>query len=103
MKKSSTLFTCVLTGLWALGSAGCSLQTGTLTRTPEAQFSFKGDTANARVVIDDDSPKELVNSPAIIPTAPGKHRVRVTKGAALVVDREVLIGDQQTFEIVVPE
>jgi len=103
MKKSSSLFVCVLTCMWALISAGCSLQTGTLTRVPEAQFSFRGATANARVVIDDESPKTLTDSPANIAAKPGKHRIRVIKDGAVVVDREVLIGDQQIFEIIVPE
>ena len=56
------------------------------------------------LVIDDNPAVEFSSASRQLPISvpPGKHRVRVSKGGQLVVDREVLVTDLQTMEIAVP-
>lgn len=93
LSLSLVLFAC-------FGLAGCATNTGTITRAAVAHISFVGNTQDAHATIDDQAPVLLDGGK--LPTQPGKHRIRVTRSGRLVVDREVLVGDQQTMEISVP-
>lgn len=89
---------------FAVGLAGCALQTGTITRAPTASFSFVGVVEGAVVTIDNGAPVTLTGSKrgGIVPTLPGRHQVRVSRDGVILVDREVLVGDLQIFEIALP-
>lgn len=80
--------------------AGCASETGTVTRAPISHFSFVGNIKSAVVSIDEQQGVILDGNKLV--TSPGKHRIRITKGGRLVVDREVMVGDQQTLEISIP-
>ena len=86
----------------AIALAGCMANSGTITHAPVAHFAFVGETRGAALVIDDQPPVALDGDGQSVQTEPGKHRIRVTKGDRVVIDREVLIGDRQTMEISVP-
>jgi len=100
-RKLTALLVLSLATVW-LG--GCKATTGTITHAVVSHFSFVGNTPGAVVTIDDQSAVALddKNAQSILATEPGRHHVRVTKGERLVVDREVLVGDQQTMEISIP-
>ena len=110
MKNSASIYSsfkrnlCAVFLLLVLGLSGCALQTGTITRAPASAFLFSGKTSGVVVVIDDSAPVTLGEGSKSVklPTIPGKHRVRVTRQGDLIDDREVLIGDQQSFEIALP-
>ena len=87
--------------LTIIGLAGCMANTGTITHAAIAHFTFVGSAVGATVTIDDQAAVTLGQDTKLT-TEPGRHRVRITKGEKLVVDREVLIGDQQTMEISIP-
>jgi hypothetical protein len=79
--------------------SGCMANTGTFTHAALSHFAFVGETQDAIISIDD---HQATPEDGKVTTEPGRHRIRVTKGGKLVVDREVLVGDQQTMEISVP-
>jgi hypothetical protein len=91
-----------LLGVLAL-AAGCAQQTGTLTKAAASFLVFVGDTANAKVTVDD-RPFDLTkdNSKNHFEITPGVHRVRIEKQGRVVVDREILLSDRQTMEVAIP-
>lgn len=104
MKNRLMKLGCVgLCGL-ALLMSGCSSTTGTLSKEPIAFLSISGITDNLTATVDELAPISLApqSKPVTLQVAPGKHRVRILRGQALLVDRVVLISDQQTLEISVP-
>jgi len=88
----------------ALLVAGCGSTTGTLSRDPVAYIRLAGVTEGHMAVVDDLAPVALVpkKQQATIQIAPGKHRIRVLSGRAVLVDRTILVSDLQTLEISVP-
>ncbi len=100
--RSDAVLSFVLVALFWLG--GCMANTGTITHAAVSHFSFVGNTQGATVTIDDQTGVALGGdgSPHLISSEPGRHRIRVTVGDRLVIDREVLVGDQQTMEISIP-
>ncbi len=97
-----------LTRILILGAtlwlAGCSTTTGTLSRDPVAYLRLAGVTATDTAQVDDLSPVSLTpkDQQATLRIAPGKHRIRVLRSGAVVVDRSILVSDLQTLEITVP-
>lgn len=87
----------IYTSVWLVG---CSSSTGTITRAPSSQFSFVGNTQDALIAIDDRPPVALDRGKLAI--EPGRHHIRVLKDGRVIVDRNVLVGDQQTMEISIP-
>ncbi|MDI1336442.1 MAG: hypothetical protein PSU94_09715 [Lacunisphaera sp.] len=87
--------------LAVIGLVGCTANTGTITHAAIAHFAFVGNAEGAAVTIDEQTAVTLGEHTKLA-TEPGRHRVRVSKGEKLVVDREVLVGDQQTMEILIP-
>jgi hypothetical protein len=74
--------------------------TGTITHAAISYFAFVGETRGATVSVDDQPAVPLDGAKLSI--EPGRHHIRVTKEGKVVVDRDVLVGDQQTMEISVP-
>ncbi|MDP3070780.1 MAG: hypothetical protein Q8N18_10850 [Opitutaceae bacterium] len=91
-----------LLGVLAL-AAGCAQRTGSLTKVPASFLVFVGDTANAKVTVDE-RPFELTkeNSKNHFEVSPGVHRVKIEKQGRVVVDREILLSDRQTMEVAIP-
>lgn len=85
----------------ALFVAGCGSTTGTLSRDPVAYIRLAGVTEGHMAVVDDLAPVALVptKQQATLRIAPGKHRIRVLNGQAVLVDRTILVSDLQTLEI----
>jgi hypothetical protein len=54
--------------------------------------------------VDELPPVALVpqSKPNMLQLRPGKHRIKITRDQTILVDRVVLISDQQTLEISVP-
>ena len=100
--RGYTVSSFFLIALFWLG--GCMANTGTVTHADVAHFAFMGNTQGAIVTIDDQPGVTLDgdNAPHKIASEPGRHRIRVLVGEKLVIDREVLVGDQQTMEISIP-
>lgn len=90
-----------LTLILALVMAGCSTHTGTISRDPVAYIRLEGITENHMAVVDDLAPVHLdpKKRQATLQVTPGKHRIRVLNGQAVLVDRTILVSDLQTFEI----
>lgn len=88
----------------ALSLVGCSTTTGTISRDPLAYIRLVGITATDSTQVDDLAPVALVpkDNYATLRVAPGKHRIRVLRGGAVLVDRSILVSDLQTLEITVP-
>jgi len=88
----------------ALWLTGCSTSTGTLSRDPAAYLRLSGVSATDTAQIEDLLPVPLIpkDEKATLRVAPGKHRIRVIRGGAVVVDRTILVSDLQTLEITVP-
>lgn len=84
--------------------AGCSSSSGTLSREPVSYLSVSPIAAVVSVAIDDLPPVTLEpqRKPRILQLKPGKHRVRISRNQTIVVDRVILVSDQQTFEISIP-
>jgi hypothetical protein len=104
MKNRLIEFWCAgLLGL-ALLVTGCSSSSGTLSREPIAFLRISGITDNLTASVDELAPVSLAPQlkPVTLQLAPGKHRIRILRGQALLVDRVVLVSDQQTLEISVP-
>jgi len=83
--------------------AGCAQQTGSITKASASFLVFVGDTANAKVSVDGrgfDLTKN--NTKNHFEIAPGVHRLKVEKQGQVVVDREILLSDQQTMEVSIP-
>ena len=83
---------------------GCSTTTGTLSRDPVSYLRLLGVTEGHTAVVDELAPVTLIpkKQQATLQVTPGKHRIRVLSGQAVVVDRTVLVSDLQTLEISVP-
>ncbi len=94
----------------ALILTACSVgyQEGIIQKDAVSYFRFTGDVAGAAVSIDSGETIYLALDPygkpanTIYKVAPGKHRVVVTKGSQVVVDRVVIVENQNTREIQVP-
>jgi hypothetical protein len=86
----------------ALGLAGCgSTTTGTISHEPVSYLRLAGVTEGHTAVVDDLPPVPLVpkKQQATLQVAPGKHRIRVYRDGAVLVDRTILVSDLQTLEI----
>jgi hypothetical protein len=85
----------------AAGLVGCHSMTGTVSHEPAAYISILGASDGDIATIDGGAPVRLHSGDDNDPIAakPGKHLVRVSRSGFVVVDREVLVSDQQTLEI----
>ena len=105
MKSMSYSIRRILLGLAlaasAAGLASCHSMTGTVSHDPTGYFKIIG-AADGDVAIIDDGAPILLHPDAPVVVVPGKHRVRVSRGGAVVMDREVLVSDLQTLELRIP-
>ena len=105
VKRLSVLF------LFLTMIIGCGYYEGVVQPTPKSYLSFSGNTNGSVAVIDDrttinlDRESQGGDAPAkviLYQITPGKHKIVVTRMGEEVVNREVLIGDGATKEILVP-
>jgi len=91
----------------------CGYQEGAIQRAERSYLKFTGNWPNATVQIDSMQPFELKppassNDPKVPPDntlyqlSPGKHRVTVTRGGSVVVDRVLILENQVTMEVQIP-
>ena len=95
---------CVVFFSLALLFTGCSSSSGTLSREPVSFLRISGVVGNLTAIIDELpsvslDPEHKLNT---LQLRPGKHRIRIVRDQTTLVDRMVLISDQQTLEISVP-
>ena|ERR1041384_3652470 len=92
--------------LLSLVFTGCQHQEGLLTRAQVSYLVFLGNAAGTVASIDDGPVIPLtadhVHSKTRFSVEPGQHRVRVERAGATVVNRVVLLVDQQAVEIPIP-
>lgn len=90
--------------LGTLALVACSSSTGTLSRDPVSYLIISGVQDNLSATIDDQPPVALApqSKPVSLQVSPGRHRIRIQRGQALLVDRVVLVSDLQTLEIPIP-
>ena len=84
--------------------ASCNSTSGTLSREPAAFLAIIGVNVELVAVVDGGAPIPLhpQDKAVRLQVAPGRHRIKILQGAALRVDRDILVSDQQTLEIPVP-
>ena|SRR5438552_2541671 len=96
----------IAASLALVGLAACKHQEGLLTHAPLSYVVFSGRAGGASVKIDDSPPISLtqgnVSSKTRFSVEPGQHHIRIEKRGAVVLDRVVLLVDQQAMEIPVP-
>jgi hypothetical protein len=107
MKKLTIALMLGCLGCLAVGTmpfAGCHSSTGTLSRAPVAFLKVVGDKEGLTAHVDDLSPVAVTGKSkgSTIQVSPGKHRIKIFYRNELVVDRVVLVSDDQTMEISVP-
>ena len=104
MKNTLKYILCV--GVVALASliSGCSSTSGTLSREPVSFLRISGVTDTLTAVIDELPAVFLApqKKPVTLQLRPGKHRIKISRDQTMLVDRIILISDQQTVEISVP-
>ena len=104
MKRDLTQLWCACLFGLALLVTGCSSSSGTLSKDPVAFLRITGIKDNLIATVDELPAVSLLpeDKPTILQLVPGKHRIKIMHGEALLVDRVVLISDQQTLEISIP-
>lgn len=91
--------------------SACGYQEGVIQRAERSYLKFTGNWPNAVVQIDSmqsftltpptgDSKPSPDNT--LYQLSPGRHRIRVTRGGLVVVDRVVILENQVTMEVQVP-
>jgi len=93
-----------MTGLMGLIAvvimAGCGYKSGTATGAREAFLYFTGDVEGVGVSVDDGQPFSVKpGRDNQYRVAPGRHTVKVYKGDAIIVEREIYVGDGIAKEI----
>jgi hypothetical protein len=83
------------------GVTGCHSVTGTVSHDPTGYFSILGAADGDVAIIDGGAPVPIRPDTPIV-VVPGKHRVQVSRGGTVVMDREVLVSDLQTLELRLP-
>ena len=96
--------TSVATICLAVFFTGCSSNSGTVSHAPIAYFELIGVAGNMSVSIDGGEAISLEpKSKSIrLQVEPGRHRIKVSKAGEIILDRKVLVSDQQTLEIRLP-
>ena len=80
--------------------SGCHSVNGTVSHDPVGHFSIIGYQWR-RQTIDGGAPIQL-QSDSPITVAPGRHRVQISRGGSVVMDRDVMVSDLQTLELSLP-
>ncbi len=107
MKKGFLVF------LVCLLLSACGYQEGMVQKAETSYLKFTGNWPNSIVQVDSVQPFELKppassSDPKASPDntlyqlSPGKHRVTVTRGGSVVVDRVVILENQVTMEVQIP-
>lgn len=101
--KHANLIKCFLATA-ALAVSGCYTTTGTLSREPVGYLQLSGVREGLTAKVDDLQPVAITpaEGQARLQITPGRHRIRVQHGEMVLVDRTILVSDQQTLEISVP-
>lgn len=97
----SKLLLCIALAGPIAGVTACHSVTGTVSHDPTGYFSILGAIDGDVATIDDGAPLRI-NPGTPIMVVPGKHRVQVSRGGAVIMDREVLVSDLQTLELRLP-
>jgi hypothetical protein len=91
----------------------CGYQEGVVLKAERSYLKFTGNWPNATVQIDAMQPFDLrppgpSNDPKTSPdntlyqVSPGRHRITVTRGGNVVVDRVLILENQVTMEVQIP-
>jgi hypothetical protein len=101
--KRVNLIKCFLISA-TLAVSGCYTTTGTLSREPVGYLQLSGVREGLTAMVDDLQPVAIAptDGQARLQVSPGRHRIRVQQGETVLVDRTILVSDQQTLEISVP-
>ena len=85
---------------------GCQHQEGLLTRAPVSYLVFTGKAVGTIARIDESQTvplnQEHISSKTRFAVEPGRHHIRIERAGAVIVDRIILLVDQQSMEIPVP-
>ena len=103
----------ILVILACLLLSACGYQEGIVQKTERSYLKFTGNWPNSIVQVDLMQPFELKppsssNDPKAAPDntlyqlSPGKHRVTVTRGGSILVDRVMILENQVTMEVQIP-
>ncbi len=87
-----------------LFTSGCYSISGTISKEPLAYLRITGVQDKLILNVDDASPVIITpqKDPINIQVTPTKHSIKIMRGDAIIVNRIVLLSDQQTLEISVP-
>jgi hypothetical protein len=106
LKFGRAIAACIFGGLMLATMPGCQHQEGLVTRAPVSYLFFTGKAAGTVARIDDSQMvslnQEHVASKTRFAVEPGRHRVQIERAGSVVVDRIILLVDQQSMEIPVP-
>jgi hypothetical protein len=97
------IITTILLGIMVLLGSGCGYREGVVAGSEKSYLFFTGTMSEVEVSVDEGSPFEAkTGDTQLYKIAPGKHRITVTMGGKVVVDREVYVGSGTSKEIQVP-
>ena len=96
-----------------LALAACGYQEAVIQRADRSFLKFTGNWPNAVVQVDSLppfslTPKGTAGDAGAVPdntlyqVAPGRHRITVTRGSQVMVDRVIVLDNQVTMEILIP-
>lgn len=86
----------------AMVSCGGGYTTGTLQKSDQSFLKFTGHTQGITISIDEAEPFSYSPRTDLYQLKPGKHLIQIYRNNSLVVNREILLDNQTTFEIEVP-
>lgn len=101
------IFLIVLTSCVLITFSSCGYKEGVIQSGDKSYLVFTGNTQNIQIIIDNSipfSPQTSVESESVIhyQISPGKHLIVIKKGNEIVLQREILVGNGMTKEILVP-
>ena len=99
--------------LACLALSACGYQEGVIQRAERSYLKFTGNWPNAVIQIDALQPFTLTpTSPTgdskpspdltLYQVSPGRHRLQITRGGVVVVDRVLVLDNQTTMEVQIP-
>lgn len=82
--------------------SSCGYKEGIMQKSEHAYIKFTGNVENAKAQIDLSESMQHIDGATLYQIPIGKHKVRVYKSGAVVVDRELFLDNQVTTEVFIP-
>lgn len=93
---------CIFSLLTLVFMTSCGYHEGITSPADESYLTFTGNTEGAVVFVEGHQPFQVEPGNKAFRVTPGKKHIRVEKNGLVVVERDILLGDQQTREVEIP-